>query len=128
MLCPKNKNLVQNQFKWVYYVKTVITNLSSTHVSLVVEAELSQGVVSWKCLNQSHYSLPRHVVGLNVQAGDGRVLPQHLSDGQRHGVIGSGVCQAEDPHVCVGPQRFGKSDQGFLGGESCLHLYLIKYF
>lgn len=90
------------------------TNLSSTHVPLVVEPELSQGVVAWKCLNEGHHSLPRHIVGLNVQTNDGGVLPQHLGDGQSHVVVGSGVGQAEDPNVGVGPQSFCKSDEGFL--------------
>ena len=79
-------------------------------MSLIVEPKLSQGVVSWKRLNQCHYALPSHVVGLYIQTGDGRVLPQHLSDGQRHGVIGSGVREAKDPHMCVGSQCLGKSD------------------
>lgn len=87
-----------------------VANLSSTHVSLVVEPKLSQGVVSWQCLNHRHHTLPRHVVGLYVEAGDGRVLPQHLSDSQSHGVVSSGVSKAEDPHVCVGPQCLCKSD------------------
>lgn len=79
------------------------TNLSSTHVSLVVEPKLSESVVSWKCLNQRHDAFPSHIVGLYIQAGDGRVLPQHLSDGQSHGVVSPGVCEAKEPHVYVGP-------------------------
>lgn len=98
------------------------TNLSSAHVSLVVEPKLSQGVVSWKGLHQRHHALPSHIVGLYIQTGDGRVLPQHLSNGQSHGVIGSGVGEAEDPHVSVGPQCFSKSDEGFLRSKlGCLY-------
>lgn len=86
-------------------------------MSLVVKPELSQGVISWKCLNQCHYTLPGHIVRLYIETDDGRVLPQHLRNGQSHWVVCSGVCEAKDPHVCVGPQCFGKSDQGFLGSE-----------
>ena len=83
-------------------------------MSLIVEAKLGQGVVPRKSLNQCHHALPSHIVGLYIQTGDGRVLPQHLSNGQSRRVISVSVCQTEDPDVCVGPQRFSKSDKGFL--------------
>lgn len=86
------------------------THLSSAHVPLIVEPELRQGVVSGEGLNHRHDALSTHVVGLYVEAGDGRVFPQHLGDGQRHSVVGSGVRDAKDPNVCVGPQRFSKSN------------------
>ena len=92
----------------------VETDLSSAHVSLVVEPKLSQRVVPWQCLNQGHHTLSSHVVGLYVQTDDGRILLQHLSNSQSHGVISPCVCEAEDPHMCVGPQGFSESDQSFL--------------
>lgn len=92
----------------------MMTNLSSTHVSLVVEPKLSQGVVSWKRLNQRHHALPSNIVGLYIQTNNGRVLFKHLSDGQSHGVVGTSVREAKDLHMCVGPQCLCKSDEGFL--------------
>lgn len=83
-------------------------------MSLVVESEFGQCFVSWKCLNQSHHSLPSHIVRLYIQTDDGRVLPQHLGDGQSHVVVSSGVSQAKVTHVCVGPQGFGETNQVFL--------------
>lgn len=88
--------------------------LPPAHVPLVVEAKFSQGVVAWERLNNGHHSLPRHVVGFYIEAGDGRVLLQHLGDGQSHWVVGSGVGEAKDTNVCVGPQRLGKSNESFL--------------
>lgn len=90
------------------------TNLSSTHVSLVVKPKLSQGVVSRKSLDQRHHALPSHIIRLYIQTSDGRVFPQHLSNGQGHGVVGSGVCEAEDSNVCVVPQGISKSNESFL--------------
>lgn len=91
-----------------------MTNLPSTHVSLVVEPKLSQGVVTGKRLNQRHHTLPRHIVGLYIQTNDGRVVLERLSDGQGHGVIGVSVRQAEDSHVRVGPQGLCKPDERVL--------------
>lgn len=88
--------------------------LPPAHVPLVVEAKLSQRVVVWECLNYSHYSFSRHIVGFYIEAGDGRVLLQHLGDGQSHWVIGSGVGETKDANVCVEPQRLSESDERFL--------------
>lgn len=88
--------------------------LPPAHVPLVVEAELSQGVVAWERLNNSHHSLPCHIVGFYIEASDGRVLFQHLGDGQSHWVVGPGVGEAKDANVGVEPQRLGESDERFL--------------
>lgn len=92
----------------------MITNLSSTHVSLVVESKLSQGIVSWKCLYQRHHTLPSYIVGFYIQTNDGRVILEHLSDGQSNWVISMSVRKAKDSHMCVGPKCLCKSDEGFL--------------
>lgn len=65
-------------------------------------------------MNQRHHASPGHIVGLYVQAGDGRVLLEHLSHGQSHGVVSSSVGEAEESNVCVRPQSFSESDESFL--------------
>lgn len=86
------------------------TNLPAADVPLVVEPELGQGVVPGHGLDQRQDPLAAHVIGLDVEADDGRVLPQHLGDGHSHRVVCVGIGEAEDPHVRVGPQGFGESD------------------
>ena len=81
---------------------------------LVVEAQLGQGVVVREGLDQCHHALAADVVGLDVEADDGRVLGQHLGDGQGHGVVRPRVGQAEGLHVAVGPQGLGEADQVLL--------------
>ena len=78
---------------------------------LVVEAQLSEHGVVLQRPHDGQDALARDEVGLDVDAGDVPVDPEHVRDGRGRAVVGARVGQAEGLHHRVGLEGLGEAGE-----------------